>query len=221
MMVADGVGRRREGKQVVDRGRHLERPLVAVAHAAGDPFRIDDAGAHDARHLLVERADPGRFGPRVVIVIDRRRRPGQVLDRRGEAAFELIVVAAVEQVMLAVVLVLDDRVDLAQPRLEQVVRRRAFAARRIDVAAPFEIGAREVAGIFPALLVDQRLQPGAIGARLGAEHAACRAAGGFGGRRSVLDQVCGLRAHARGERVHRPPARPAPRHRAPPSRTGR
>ena len=54
MMVADGVGGGGEGEEVVDRRRDLEGALVAVAHHAGDPFRVGGAAADDARDLLAE-----------------------------------------------------------------------------------------------------------------------------------------------------------------------
>ena len=44
-------------EQVVDRGRHLEGALVAVAVHGVDPLRVDDPGAHDPRRLLGQRAD--------------------------------------------------------------------------------------------------------------------------------------------------------------------
>ena len=47
------------------------------------------------------------------------RRAGQMLHRRREPALELVVVVAVEQVVLAVVLVVQHRLDLRQPRREQ------------------------------------------------------------------------------------------------------
>jgi len=47
--------------------------------------------------------------------------------------------------------------DLGEPSLEQPVLRRASRAAAIGVAAPGDIGAREVGRGLPAALVDQRL----------------------------------------------------------------
>jgi hypothetical protein len=58
-----------EGEHVVDGGDDLEGALVAVAHDARDPFRIDDAGADDAGDLLLERAGQRVLGARMVVVI--------------------------------------------------------------------------------------------------------------------------------------------------------
>ena len=66
---------------LVDGGGDLERALVAVAHDAREPFRVDDAGADDAADLLVERADHRTLGPGMVVVVDRAGCALQVLDR--------------------------------------------------------------------------------------------------------------------------------------------
>ena len=47
VMIGDAMRRRGEGEQVIDRRRHFERSLIAVAHHALDPFRIGGAGADD------------------------------------------------------------------------------------------------------------------------------------------------------------------------------
>ena len=52
-----------EGEQVVDRRGDLEGALVAVAHHAGDPFRVGGAAAHDAaRSPRRARGSTGRSG---------------------------------------------------------------------------------------------------------------------------------------------------------------
>ena len=58
--VAGGGGK---GEEVVDRGRDLERALVAVALHAVDPFGIHDAGPDDAADLFFQCADHGAFVP--------------------------------------------------------------------------------------------------------------------------------------------------------------
>jgi hypothetical protein len=71
--------------------------------------------------------------------------------------------------MLPVVLVLHHRLHCREPLLEQPAQACLFA-RAIGIAAPDEISLGEIGTIGPARLVDQRLQPGAIGAWLRAEN---------------------------------------------------
>ncbi len=100
----------------------------------------------------------------MVVVIDRGHVAARLLHGGGQTAFELVVVVGIEQVVLAVVLVVQHGLDRAEPRLEQRRRGNAAGARAIGIAAPGDIGARQVGGAGPAALVDQRLQPRAIGA---------------------------------------------------------
>src|SRR5689334_2792016 len=119
MVVLDGAGGRGEGEEVIDRRGDFEGALVAMAHHAGEPFRVDDPGADDAADLLLKRAYARRLRARMVVVVNDRRGPGEMAYRRGEAALELVVVVAVEQVVLAVVLVLHHRLGGGEPVAEQ------------------------------------------------------------------------------------------------------
>ena len=110
-MVLDHARGGGEGEQIVDRGRDLEGTLVAVAHHAAQPFRVGGAPAHDAADLLLERAHARVLGAGMVVVEDLRLAAGQVAHGGGEAALELVVVVAVEQVVLAIVLVVQDQLD--------------------------------------------------------------------------------------------------------------
>ena len=105
----------------------------------------------------------------MVVVIDARAEAGEFFDRREQAAFELVIVVAVEQVVLAVVLVLDHRFDRTQPFLEEAAFGMALRVGAVGITAPDQIGFGKIGTVLPALFVDQRLQPGAIGSRLGAE----------------------------------------------------
>ncbi len=82
-----------------------------MALHAVDPLRVDNAGAHDAAHFLLQRADDGALGPRVVVVIDARAGARGLLDRRRHAALELVVIVRVKKIVLAVVLVVDHGLD--------------------------------------------------------------------------------------------------------------
>src|SRR3546814_11249150 len=84
----------------------------------------------------------------------------------------MVVVVGVEQIVLAVVLVVDDGLDLLQAVLEQPLRGLPAGAGAVGVAAPGEVGLGEVRGLLPAALVDERLQAGAVGTEIG--RASCR-----------------------------------------------
>ena len=96
-------------------------------------------------------------------------RPGKPPDHESEPAFELVIVVAVEDVVLAVVLVVQHRIGGGQPRFEHCPLGAALAACPIRVAAPAEIGLREIGFVVPDPLVDHRLQSGPVGAGLRAE----------------------------------------------------
>jgi len=66
--------------------------MVAMAHDAGNPFRIDDAGTHDAGDFFFQGPDFRRFGPRMIVVIDRWAAAAQAFDGRTQAAFKLIII---------------------------------------------------------------------------------------------------------------------------------
>src|SRR3546814_11873577 len=91
-MVGDRARGRGEGEHVVDRRRHLEGALVAVAHDAGDPFRVDDAGAHGAGDLLLQPPHHRALGPGMVGAPDHRRlETGRAAWSEGEGQSGYIV----------------------------------------------------------------------------------------------------------------------------------
>src|SRR3546814_9426435 len=108
-------------------------------------------------------------------MIAERPPAGEMLDRRGQAPFELIIIIAVEQVVLAIVLVLDQGVGLGQALREEAAFGIALHAAAIGMAAPVEIDVRQVGAVVPDLLVDHRLEARAIGSGLRAEDAAAGA----------------------------------------------
>ncbi len=123
---------------------------------------------------MTQRARQRRLGSRGIDVSDARRHPAQGLDRRRQAAHELVIVVGIQDVVLAIVLRLRHQVGGGQPRTEIVACSRAVEAAAVGERAPREIDIGNVSPIAPAALVDQRLQAGTIGARLGAEHAIAR-----------------------------------------------
>ena len=156
MVAGDGVGGGGEGEEIVDGGGELGGALVAVALHAVDPFGIDDAGADDAGDLFLQGADHRAFGAGMVVMVDDRGLAAQGLDRRGGAAFERVVIVAVEEVVLAVVLVLDDGVGLAQPGFERGAGVGAVGAVAVGVGAPGEVGVGEVGAVCPGAFGEGR-----------------------------------------------------------------
>ena len=77
--------------------------------------------------------------------IDAAPRPRRCSTRGGEAALELVIVVAVEQVVLAIVLVLRDELDDLRAAASSAPRAAlALAAAAIGVAAPGQIGVGEI-----------------------------------------------------------------------------
>ena len=92
--------------------------------------------------------------------------------RRRHATLELVVVVGIEDVVLAVILVLHHALDGGKAGLEHAMRRLALQSRAISVASPGHIGPRQIGVALPAALVDQSLQTGTVSSRLRAEYAA-------------------------------------------------
>jgi hypothetical protein len=81
----------------------------------------------DAGDFFSQRADFGIFGQRVVAEIDLRVLPSQGAGGDRHAALKLVIVVGVEQVVFAVVLVVQHNLQGFQARLEGFWRGRAFA----------------------------------------------------------------------------------------------
>ena len=202
MMVADGVRRGGESEEVIDRRRDLECALVAVAHDAGDPFRIDDAGADHAGDLFLEGADARALGPRMVVVIDDRRRAPQMPHRRRKPAFELVVIVAVEQVVLAIVLVVQHRLDGAEPLAEhRRLGTRPGRPRHRHRSPRRDRPRRDRPSPSQPRSSIKRLEPRAIGAGLRAEDAMAGAAQGVSGRDARRFEPRAVATHRGGERI--------------------
>ena len=201
VVVLDGAGGGGEGEEVIHRRRDLEGALVAVAHDPLDPLGVGYAGVDHAAELVGERANARVVGHGVVVVVERGRAAGVDRHRRRQAALELVVVVAVEQIVLAVVLVLHHRLDRAEPLLEEPVLGRAAFAGAVGPAAPGDVGLGEIARVLPAALVDQRLQTRAVSAGLRAEDPVGGEAPRAGLRRTLLRERRGIGGDLGGERV--------------------
>ena len=73
-MARHGIGRRGEGIERIDALRDLGDAAMAVRQHAGDPARIGEPAAHDARDLLGDAARLGRLGLAGVEMIELGRR---------------------------------------------------------------------------------------------------------------------------------------------------
>src|SRR6266851_8371789 len=189
------------GEEIIDRGGDLASALVAVPHHPGQPFRVRCAGAHDAADLVCEAADSRRLRARMIAVPDRRLAAGEVADGDRKAALELVVIVAVENVVLAIVLVVHDCLGCGEAVAEERHFGGTLGAAAIGIAAPGEIGLGEIAIALPAALVDERLQTGAVGARFRAEDAVAGAAVRRLGRHALLLERGTIGGDARGQRV--------------------
>ncbi len=157
MVVLHRAGGGGEGEQVIHRRGDLEGALVAVPLHPLDPLRVHHARSDDPADLFIEGANHRAFGAGMVVVVDRAIASLQRGHRRRRAAFELVIVVGVEQVVLAVVLVLHNGLGLTQPCLEARAIAHAFHARAICIATPFKVGFGEIRLVAPDPLVDQGL----------------------------------------------------------------
>ncbi len=106
----------------------------------------------------------------MVVVIDRRLLAREMPHGRRQAAFELIIVIRIQQIMFPVVLVLHHPLGCGQQGLELAVGRLSGQFGAIGITAPGQIGLGQIAIVPPTLFIDQGLQPGTIGPGFGAEH---------------------------------------------------
>src|SRR5581483_11692843 len=139
------------------------------------------------------------LGQRMIAVVDAGRDAAERLHRRREATLELVVVVAVEDIVLAVVLVVDHSVGRFQALDEGIACRGACLPGAVAETSPGEEGVGKVLARLPEALVEGNLNPGAVGARRRAEYA------GAGQPRRVRDALrrqarCG-RAHRSGNRI--------------------
>src|SRR5208337_4394154 len=169
--VVNDAGGGVEAEQVIDRRAQFQPPFVAVPPYALDPLGVDDARAENPQHLLLEVADGGARRVVSVAEIMLRLAARQGADGGDHATVELQVIVAVEDVMLAVVLVVQRDLHTDEPPSKQVAGVDALLVDRVRIAAPVNVCFRQVGGAIPVLLVDQRQDPRTVALRLGTEDA--------------------------------------------------
>src|SRR5690606_33853962 len=109
-----------------------------------DPFRIHRAGPHDTPDFFLQTANDGALRPRVVAVINRYPLPLEHARGHREPASELVIIVGIQDVVLAIVLIVNDGIDLAQARFEQLPFRRTRRISRVGVMPPDEKGLSEI-----------------------------------------------------------------------------
>ncbi|MNP69352.1 hypothetical protein D3C76_1654350 [compost metagenome] len=85
----------------------------------------------------------------MIAVITGRGAPTEAFRRRQHAPLKLIVVIGVEQVVLAVVLVLHNCLHLAQATGEVLAGRRSFIGCAVGITAPIEVNLGQVVTALP------------------------------------------------------------------------
>jgi hypothetical protein len=98
----------------------------------------------------------------MVVVIGRRLLAQSGFGGQGQAAFELVIIVRVEEVVLAIVLVVDHRIDLAQSLAKPVRQRGAGASGPVGILPPFDEPRRQLVLVRPCSAVDQMPNTGAV-----------------------------------------------------------
>ena len=122
----DGPRRRRKRERRVDALRHLGGAPEAVPHLPFDPARIRGASVNDPRAFLLQRANARRFGYAGIAVIKRDAGVSGCGGSGGKPAFVRGEIATRQQIDLAVILNMDERVR----RLDATFKRVAGCRRR-------------------------------------------------------------------------------------------
>ena len=165
--VGYGTGAGVIGKEVVEAGAHLETAAVAVALHPCDPAGIQEARADHLVELPAEGPYTRTFRPGVVAEPDGRTLPPQCRYRCTQPALKLVVVVGIQQVVLAVVLVVQHRVHRAQPLAQPLVilrhLQRPVAVAAVAPLAPGEEGPGQIAAVVPFATLDQPLEPSTVG----------------------------------------------------------
>src|SRR5450830_13185 len=161
-------------EQIIDRRRQLQPTLVTMALDAVEPLRIDDARAEHAQGFLLQIADLRARRVMAVAEIMARLLAGQRANGRNHAAVILQVIVAVEDVVFAVVLVMQGHLHARQTSAEGVALVAALLVAqlaRIGVAAPVDVSLGKIGIGLPVLFLNQGQDAGTVAARLGAEDA--------------------------------------------------
>ena len=106
---------------------------------------------------------------------------------------KLQVVIAIENIVLAIVLVVQRHLHAAQTDAERFALIGARCIAGIRIAAPIDVCLRKVGVGLPVFLIDQRQNAGAITARLGAKDAVRGALLRFFRRQALTNPVAELR----------------------------
>ena len=201
-MIVNQRGGGVEGEQVVHGRGHFKRAFIAMALHAFDPLGVGRAGTDHPVELFLQGADFRHVRLAVVAMVAGGLVTAQGFHGGQHAALELVVVVGVEQIVLAIVLVLQHRLHLAQTLGKLLAGCGAFIGATVGVATPVQVDLGQVLAALPQAPVNRALHACAIGARLGAKDAPA----GLLGRCCFIlarhKQRLAFTAHLGGQRVH-------------------
>ena len=118
VMILDEIRRRTVSEKVIDRRSHLECAFITVLAHGFDPAGIQNAAADHAHQLFLQRANAKLIGAAGVAVVIRRRAAAKLLDAGLEPALELKIIVGIEDVVLAIILILMNDFDFGEPLAE-------------------------------------------------------------------------------------------------------
>ena len=191
-----------EGEQVVHGRGHFKRAFIAMALHAFDPLGVGRTGTDHPVELFLQGADFRHVRLAVVTMVAGGLFAAQGFHGGQHAALELVVVVGVEQVVLAIVLVLQHRLHLAQPLGKLLAGRSAFVSATVGITPPVQVDLGQVLAALPQAPVNRALHARAIGTRFGAENAPAGLLGRGTFIQARLKQCLAFTAYFGGQRVH-------------------
>jgi hypothetical protein len=147
-----------------------------------DPARVQQTRSHNFVDLFLQRMEARSAGAGVVGEPESRSLAAQLLRGGAQSSLELVIIIGIQQVMLAVVLVVEHHLNRRQAPLQGGTvgsHRNRLAVHGITVsgwipavapAAPGQVSLPQVPTVPPLTAVDQSLQSGAIGPRCRTKH---------------------------------------------------
>ena len=155
------------GKEIVEAGGHFEPALVAVALHGGNPAGVEHPAAQHLVEFPLEPVQPRSPMTGMVAKPKGRGLALQGFSCGAQAPLELVVVVGIEQIMLAVVLVVEHHLHLGQTPFESSAIRLGLngfgTLGAIAPSAPLEKGLGQVTAVIPLAAIDQALQASPVG----------------------------------------------------------
>ena len=160
-----------EAEDVVDRRCQFQSTFVAMPLDALNPLWIDHARTIDAQSLFFKIADLGRIGPRAIAEIRLGLGSRQGADGSDHASVELEIIVGVEDVVLAIVLIVQRHLNRLQTFSKHRPGIHPVRVLAVRIATPLQKHSGEVLVAFPVAGFDQGQNARAIRTGLRAKHA--------------------------------------------------